>query len=189
MPTSDHRPRFGAVVTAMVTPFDGAGDLDVDAAVTLARWLTEHGSDGLVLAGTTGEGPVLADGERVDLWRAVAGAVTVPVLAGSGTNDTRHSIELTKLAATTGVAGVLVVTPYYNRPSQQGLYDHFTAVAGASPLPVLLYDIPVRAGRKISTDTMLRLAHDVPNVVGVKDAAGDVVASARLAAAAPDGFQ
>jgi 4-hydroxy-tetrahydrodipicolinate synthase len=189
MPALDHPPRFGAVVTAMVTPFDDQGDLDVDAAVTLARWLTGHGSDGLVLAGTTGEGPVLTDAERVELWRAVAEAVTVPVLAGSGTNDTRHSIELTRAATEAGVAGVLVVTPYYNRPSQQGLYDHFRAVAEATDLPVLLYDIPVRSGRRIAADVMLRLAADVANIVGVKDAASDVVGSARLVAAAPAGFE
>ena len=106
-------PRFGAVLTAMVTPFDEHGELDLDAAVALARWLCEHGSDGLVLAGTTGEGPVLSDDERLALWRAVAEAVTVPVLAGSGSNDTRHSVELTKAASDTGVDGILCVTPYY----------------------------------------------------------------------------
>jgi 4-hydroxy-tetrahydrodipicolinate synthase len=189
MPPLDHPPRFGAVVTAMVTPFDGQGALDIDAAVSLARWLTGHGSDGLVLGGTTGEGPVLSDDERSELWRAVAGAVTVPVLAGAGTNDTRHSIGLARAAAAAGVAGLLVVTPYYNRPSQQGLYDHFRAVAGATDLPVLLYDIPVRAGRRIAADTMLRLAGDVANIVGVKDAAGDVVGTARLVADAPAGFE
>src|SRR5258708_1535232 len=112
--------RFGEVVTAMVTPFTGSGALDIDAAVALARWLGEHGSDGLVLAGTTGEGPVLSDLEKLELWRAVAEAVTIPVIAGSGTNDTAHSVELTRKAAACGVAGALVVTPYYNRPSQTG---------------------------------------------------------------------
>lgn len=138
--------RFGAVVTAMVTPFDDGGALDLDGAVRLARWLTDHGSDGLVLAGTTGEGPVLDDDEKVDLWRAVAQAVTVPVVAGTGSNDTAHSVQLTRRAATCGVAGALVVTPYYNRPPQSGIEAHFRAVAGASDLPVLLYDIPVRTG-------------------------------------------
>jgi 4-hydroxy-tetrahydrodipicolinate synthase len=180
---------FGAVATAMVTPFSDDGALDVDAAVTLARWLTEHGSDGLVVAGTTGEGPVLDDEEKLELWRAVAEAVSVPVVAGTGSNDTAHSVELTRRAAGTGVAGVLVVTPYYNRPSQAGLEAHFRAVAGASSLPVLIYDIPIRTGRKVSHDVLIRLAREVPNIVGVKDAALDVAASAVLMAAAPSGFE
>lgn len=181
--------RFGAVVTAMVTPFDESGALDVDAAADLARWLADHGSDGLVVGGTTGEGPVLGDDEMVDLCRSVAGAVTIPVLAGTGTNDTRHSIERTRMAAGTGVDGFLVVTPYYNRPSQKGLFAHFEAVARATDLPVLLYDIPVRSGRKIAEETILRLAREVSNVVGVKDAAGDVAGAARLASRAPGGFE
>jgi 4-hydroxy-tetrahydrodipicolinate synthase len=181
--------RFGAVVTAMVTPFDDAGALDIDGAVTLARWLAAHGSDGLVVAGTTGEAPVLSDAECADLWRAVAEAVTVPVIAGTGTNDTRHSIDLTTTATDAGVDGILVVTPYYSRPSQHGLSDHFAAVADSTRLPVMLYDIPVRAGRKIAHDTMLRLARAVPNIVGVKDAAKDVPGTARLVAEAPDGFE
>jgi 4-hydroxy-tetrahydrodipicolinate synthase len=182
-------PRFGAVLTAMVTPFDAGGRLDVDAAVTIARWLVDHGSDGLVLAGTTGEGPVLTDAERVELWRAVAEAVTVPVIAGTGTNDTRHSIELTKAATAAGVAGVLVVTPYYNRPSQTGLFGHFAAVAAATDLPVVLYDIPVRSGRRIAQATLLRLLAHAPNVVAVKDAAGDPVGSARLLCHTHTGFE
>jgi 4-hydroxy-tetrahydrodipicolinate synthase len=182
-------PRFGAVVTAMVTPFGADGSLDLDAAVHVARWLADHGSEGLVLAGTTGEGPVLTDDEKVDLWRAVAEAVTVPVIAGSGSNDTAHSVELTRLAADCGVAAALVVTPYYNRPSQTGLDAHFRAVAAASDLPVLIYDIPVRTGRRVATDVLVRLAHEVPTVVGVKDAAGDPAGSARLVAEAPAGFE
>jgi 4-hydroxy-tetrahydrodipicolinate synthase len=181
--------RFGAVLTAMVTPFDDAGELDVDGAVTLARWLTSHGSDGLVVTGTTGEGPVLSDAELGQLWQAVTEAVTVPVVVGTGSNDTRHSIECTKLAHAVGVAGVLVVTPYYSRPSQAGIAAHFRAVAEATTLPVLLYDIPVRTGRRIERDTMLQLARDVPTIVGVKDASGDPAGSARLIAEAPDGFE
>jgi 4-hydroxy-tetrahydrodipicolinate synthase len=173
----------------MVTPFGPDGSLDLDAAVTLARWLTSHGSDGLVLAGTTGEGPVLTDDERCDLWRAVVEAVTVPVLAGSGTNDTAHSVELSRRAADAGVAGLLVVTPYYNRPSQAGLFEHFAAVARSTDLPVLLYDIPVRSGRRIALTTTLRLVEECPNVIGVKDAAGDVVAAAKLMARTPDYFE
>ena len=180
---------FGTVTTAMVTPFSDDGALAVDTAVALARWLTDHGNDGLVVAGTTGEGPVLSDDERLELWRAVAEAVSVPVVAGTGTNDTAHSVELTRRAAGTGVAGALVVTPYYSRPSQAGLEAHFRAVAGASSLPVLLYDIPIRTGRKVSQDVLIRLAREVPNIVGVKDAALDVAASAALMAAAPSGFE
>ena len=189
MALRDHTPRFGAVVTAMVTPFDGALELDVDEAVALARWLADHGSDGLVLSGTTGEGPVLSDTERIELWRAVADAVTIPVIAGTGTNDTRHSIELTRAAEEAGVDGVLVVTPYYNRPPQAGIHAHFTAVAAATRLPVVLYDIPVRTGRRVAADVVLSLARDVPNIVAVKDAAGDVAGSARLLSQAPAGFE
>ncbi|MEW6152966.1 MAG: 4-hydroxy-tetrahydrodipicolinate synthase [Actinomycetota bacterium] len=181
--------RFGAVVTAMVTPFAGDGSLDVDAAVALARWLVDNGNDGLVLAGTTGEGPVLSDDEKADLWRAVAGAVSVPVVAATGSNDTAHTIELTRRAAGCGVAGALVVTPYYNRPSQSGIEAHFRAVAAASDLPVLIYDIPVRTGRKVSHEVLVRLARQVPTVVGVKDAAGDPAATARLVADAPGAFE
>ena len=130
MTRREQSPTFGAVITAMVTPFGEDGALDIDGAATLARWLTEHGSDGLVLAGTTGEGPVLTDAERADLWRCVREAVSVPVIAGAGTNDTRHSLELVALAADIGVDAVLAVTPYYSRPSQAGLFEHFRAVAG-----------------------------------------------------------
>ncbi len=181
--------RFGEVITAMVTPFEPDGSLDVGGAVELARWLVDHGSDGLVLGGTTGEGPVLSDDELRELWRNVADAVTVPVLAGTGTSDTGHSIELTKVATECGVDAVLVVTPYYSRPSQDGLYAHFAAVAAATGLPVVLYDIPVRTGRRISQTTMLRLAHEVRNVVGVKDAAGDPAGAARLLVHAPSSFE
>lgn len=181
--------RFGAVITAMVTPFDGEGSLDLDVAAQLARWLADHGSDGLVVAGTTGEGSTLTDDEKLDLWRAVAEAVTIPVIANTGSNDTAHSVHLTRQAAGLGVAGVLAVTPYYNRPSQAGLQAHFRAVAGATELPVMLYDIPVRSGRKISHEVMVRLAQEVPNMAGVKDAAADVAATARLLAAVPDSFE
>ncbi|MDQ3147752.1 MAG: 4-hydroxy-tetrahydrodipicolinate synthase [Actinomycetota bacterium] len=182
--------RFGEVVTAMVTPFDDDLALDLDAAVALARWLTDHGSDGLVLAGSTGEGTSLSDAEKLDLFRAVAEAVTVPVLAGTGTADTRHSVELTRAAVACGVAGVLVVAPYYSRPSQAGLDLHFRAVAeAAGERPVLLYDIPVRTGRRVARETLLALAREVPNVVGVKDAAGDPHGTARLVDAAPEGFE
>lgn len=180
--------RFGKVVTAMVTPFLGDGSLDVEGAATLARWLVDHGNDGLVLAGTTGEAPTLSDDEKVELWRAVREAVDVPIVAGSGSNDTRHSVELSQRAAECGVDGLLAVTPYYNRPSQAGLEAHFRAVAAATDLPVLIYDIPVRTGRKVSTEVLVRLATEVPTIAGVKDAAGNAGETARLVAEAPDDF-
>lgn len=173
----------------MVTPFDGEGALDLDAAAALARWLSDHGSEGLVVAGTTGEGSTLTDEEKLDLWRAVAGAVTIPVIANTGSNDTAHSVHLTAQAAACGAAGVLAVTPYYNRPSQAGIEAHFRAIAAATDLPVVLYDIPVRSGRKIAHEVMVRLAREVPNLAGVKDAAADVGATARLLAAAGDRFE
>jgi 4-hydroxy-tetrahydrodipicolinate synthase len=181
--------RFGHVLTAMVTPFDGDGNLDLDGARKLARWLQDHGNDGLVVAGTTGEAPVLTDDERLSLFAAVAEAVTIPVVAGTGTNDTLHSIHMTAEASKLGVAGILAVCPYYNRPSQAGIEAHMKAVAAASDLPVYIYDIPVRTGRKIATATLLRLAHEVPTVVGVKDAAGNPGETAALIANAPEGFE
>lgn len=190
MSSASPSPRFGRVVTAMVTPFDDDGALDLSAAVDLARWLATHGSDGLVLSGSTGEGSVLSDDEKVALWRTVAEAVTIPVIAGTGSNDTAHSVALTGRATECGVDGVLVVTPYYNRPSQAGIAQHFRAVAeAAGPLPVMLYDIPIRSGRRIEPSTMLRLAREVPNVVALKDAAGDPPSTAHLAARAPAGFE
>ena len=190
MSPSPDPPRFGRVITAMVTPFDGTGALDLDAAVELARWLAAHGSEGLVLSGSTGESSVLTDNEKVALWRAVAEAVTIPVIAGTGSNDTEHSVTMTRRATETGVDGVLVVTPYYNRPSQAGIYEHFRFVAeAAGDLPVLVYDIPIRAGRRIGTQIMLRLAREVPAIVGLKDAAGDPPSTAHLVAQAPAGFE
>ncbi len=181
--------RFGEVLTAMVTPFDATGALDLDAAQALARWHVAQGNDGLVIAGTTGEAPTLSDEEQLDLIKAVCEAVTVPVIGGAGSNDTPHALHLTKAMAGLGCAGVLTVTPYYNRPSQAGIERHFRAVAAATVLPVIMYDIPVRTGRKIANDVMLRLARECSNVVAVKDAASDVSSSARLMAEAPAGFE
>jgi 4-hydroxy-tetrahydrodipicolinate synthase len=132
---------------------------------------------------------VLTDPEKLDLWAAVSEAVTIPVVAGAGSNDTAHSVELTRQAAGAGAAGVLAVTPYYNRPPQAGIEAHFRAIAAATSLPVLVYDIPVRTGRKVSHEVLVRLATEVSNVAGVKDAASDVAASARLVAATPASFE
>ena len=180
--------RFGEVVVAMVTPFDDDLALDLDAAQALARWLVDQGADGLVLAGTTGEAPTLTDGEKLDLFRAVRQAVSVPLVAGTGSFDTRHTVALSKAAAATGVEGFLVVSPYYSQPSQAGIEAHFRAVGEATDLPFLAYDVPGRTGRRVDTDVLLRLAHEVPTMVGLKDATGDPQAAARLVAAAPAGF-
>ncbi len=181
--------RFGKVLTAMVTPFQEDGSLDLDAAASLARWLSEHGSDGLVVAGTTGESPTLTHDEQVELIRAVVSAVDIPVVAGAGSNDTAAAVELTERASEAGADGILSVAPYYNRPSQAGMARHFATVAAATDLPVLVYDIPVRTGRKVDTATLLELARSVGNIAGVKDAAGDPAETAGLIAAAPDGFE
>ncbi|GIU83884.1 MAG: 4-hydroxy-tetrahydrodipicolinate synthase [Acidimicrobiales bacterium] len=178
--------RFGRVITAMVTPFDEAGRLDLDAAASLARWLVDQGNEGLVVTGTTGEAPTLTDDEKVSLWRAVREVVDVPVLAGTGSNDTAHTVHLTKEAEACGVDGALVVTPYYNRPSQAGIEAHFRTVAESTSLPLVLYDIPVRTGRKIDTGVLVKLASELPNVVAVKDAAGDPAETARLVASVGD---
>jgi 4-hydroxy-tetrahydrodipicolinate synthase len=180
--------RFGRVLTAMVTPFTEAGDLDLDGAATLARWLVAHGSDGLVVTGTTGEGPTLTDDEDEQLWRAVRAAVDVPLVFGAGTNDTRHTRELVQRAGACGADGLLIVAPYYNKPTQAGFDAHFRAVAEATELPIVLYDIPGRTGRKVSTDVLVRLANEVPNIKGLKDAAGDPGETARVIAGAPDDF-
>lgn len=181
--------RFGRVVTAMVTPFDEAGRLDLDRARDLARWLQANGNDGLVVAGTTGEAPVLTDDERLSLFAAVVEAVSIPVIAGTGTNDTLHSIHMTKEATKLGAAGVLVVAPYYNRPPQAGIEAHIRTVAEATDLPVVVYDIPVRTGRKIATSTLVRLANNVRNVVALKDAAGNPGETANVLAQAPSHFE
>lgn len=180
--------RFGKVLTAMVTPFTPDGSLDAEGAADVARWLVDHGSDGLVLAGTTGEAPTLDDEEKLTLWRTVRAAVDVPLLAGAGTNDTRHSVELARRAAEAGVDGLLLVTPYYNRPPQAGIEAHFRAVAGATDLPVVLYDVPIRTARRIDTEVLVRLAGEVPTIVGLKDAAGDPGTTGRVIAEAGDEF-
>ncbi|MBC7468171.1 MAG: 4-hydroxy-tetrahydrodipicolinate synthase [Ramlibacter sp.] len=173
---------FGAVMSAMVTPFDAQGRLDLDAAQRLARWLVAHGNDGLAVAATTGEAATLSDAERRDLVRAVCEAVTVPVLAGTGTNDTAHTIALTREARGLGAAGVLLVGPYYNRPPQAGIEAHFRAAAAATDLRVMIYDVPLRTGRRIAHEVLLRLFREVPNIVAFKDATGDPGAAALLVA-------
>lgn len=166
---------FGTVLTAMVTPMTGSGVVDLDAAVRLAVHLVDHGHDGLVLNGTTGEAPTTHAPEKADLIRAVVAAVgdRAVIVAGAGSNDTAHAVRMAEGAAEAGAHGLLVVTPYYNRPSQEGLYQHFSAVAGATDLPVMLYDIPGRTGLAIGEETLDRLAAN-PRIVAVKDATGKV---------------
>ncbi|MFD5320104.1 4-hydroxy-tetrahydrodipicolinate synthase [Streptomyces sp. NPDC127098] len=174
-PTSTPQTPFGRVLTAMVTPFTADGSLDLDGAQRLAAHLVDAGNDGLIVNGTTGESPTTSDAEKAQLVRAVVEAVgdRAHVVAGVGTNDTRHSIELARAAQAAGAHGLLTVTPYYNKPPQEGLYQHFTAVADATELPVMLYDIPGRSGVPITTETMTRLAAH-PRIVANKDAKGDL---------------
>ena len=161
---------FSGILTAMVTPFDANGELAEGAAADLARHLLDHGSDGLVLAGTTGESPTLTDDEKVRLWEAgVAVADGAPIIAGTGSNDTRHTVELTERAQEAGVSGALVVTPYYNKPNRAGLVAHFTTVADATDLPVVLYNIPSRSVVDMPNDLLAELGR-IPNVVAVKQA-------------------
>ena len=180
---------FGQVLTAMITPFDANGALNVEEAVRLAKWLEANGNDGLVVSGTTGESSTLTDNEKLTLWEAVIKAVNIPVIAGSGSNDTAHSVHLTKEVTKLGAAGILAVGPYYNRPSQAGLVAHITAMANATDLPVVVYDIPVRTGRKISTASLAKLANEVKNVKALKDAAGAPAETANLMSMVPSGFE
>lgn len=183
-------PPFGRLLTAMVTPFTDDGELDLDGAAALATHLVddlEH--DGLVISGTTGEAPTTTDAEKAELLRVVVDAVgdRAQVLAGVGTFNTEHTLQLAADAEKASVAGLLVVTPYYSRPPQSGLLAHFGAVADGTGLPIMLYDIPHRAGVPITTDTMLRLAEH-PRIVGVKDAKGDLQASATVLARTDLGY-
>ncbi len=181
--------RFGRVITAMITPFDRDGSLDLDGAAKLAQWLVDNGNEGLVVAGTTGESPTLTHAEQIELVRIIADAVDVPVIAGAGSNDTRAAIDLTERATQAGAAAILSVTPYYNRPSQEGLLRHYAEVAKATHLPIMLYDIPARTGRRIETATVLELANAHPTICALKDAAGNMADTAALIAQAPPGFE
>ncbi len=162
----------------MVTPFTADGALDLDGAQRLATHLVDAGNDGLIVNGTTGESPTTSNAEKAALLRAVLEAVgdRAHVVAGVGTNDTRHSIELARTAEELGAHGLLTVTPYYNKPPQEGLYQHFTAIADSTGLPVMLYDIPGRSGVPIATETLVRLAEH-PRIVANKDAKGDLGAA------------
>ncbi|MGM7670179.1 4-hydroxy-tetrahydrodipicolinate synthase [Microbacterium sp. A93] len=183
--TSAARPEttFGTVVPAMVTPFTQDGSLDLEAAQSLANHLVDEGADGLVITGTTGETSTLLDEENIAMFEAVVEAVghRAKVIAGTGMNDTAHSMHLSQLAAKTGVDGLLLVTPYYNKPNQAGIRAHFETIASATDLPVMLYDIPGRSVMPINPDTLIALAEH-PNIVGLKDAKGDFQSTTLVAA-------
>jgi len=179
----DASARLGTVLTAMATPFTPDGSLDTDAAARLATRLVDAGCDGLVISGTTGESPTTTDAEKSLLLRAVVEAVgdRARIIAGVGTYDTAHSVHLAKAAAADGAHGLLVVTPYYSRPPQSGLVAHFTTIADATDLPVILYDIPPRSVVPITWDTMRTVARH-PNIVAVKDAKADLPGAAQIMA-------
>ncbi|MGH3492418.1 MAG: 4-hydroxy-tetrahydrodipicolinate synthase, partial [Sciscionella sp.] len=182
-PTAAAGRPFGRVLTAMVTPFDSEGALDLDTAAELADHLVELGNDGLIVNGTTGESPTTSDEEKSALVRTVIDAVgeRATVVASVGTYNTAHSVELAKQAQFAGAHGLLVVTPYYSRPPQAGLLAHFTAIADATDLPNMLYDIPPRSVVPIAVDTLMRLAEN-PRILGVKDAKGDLFAGSEVIA-------
>ena len=180
---------FGKVATAMVTPFDHKGNIDFEKTTQLINYLISNGSDALVIAGTTGESPTLSTEEKLALFRHSVKVVDgrVPVVAGTGSNNTYASIELTKKAEETGVDAIMIVAPYYNKPNQEGLYQHFKTIAESTELPVMLYNIPGRSVINMSVDTIVRLA-ELPNVVALKDASGDLDAMTAIIAQTSDDF-
>ncbi|WP_053363247.1 4-hydroxy-tetrahydrodipicolinate synthase [Bacillus sp. FJAT-27251] len=180
---------FGQVLTAMVTPFDSHGEIDFGATRNLVDHLIENGSDGLVIAGTTGESPTLTNEEKVELFKFVVKAVNgrVPVIAGTGSNNTKASISLTQAAENAGVDAIMLVAPYYNKPSQEGLYQHFKAIAESTSLPVMLYNIPGRSAVNISVDTIVRLS-EVRNITSVKEASGNLDDMAEIISRTPADF-
>ncbi|MDF1510442.1 4-hydroxy-tetrahydrodipicolinate synthase [Robertmurraya sp. DFI.2.37] len=180
---------FGRVSTAMVTPFDNKGHIDFAKTTQLINYLIENGTDSLVVAGTTGESPTLTKEEKIALFQHVVKIVDkrVPVIAGTGSNNTYASIELTKKAEQLGVNGIMVVAPYYNKPNQEGLYQHFKEIAEATTLPVMVYNIPSRSVVNILPETIIRLA-EVSNIVAVKEASGDLNAMTKIIANTPEDF-
>ncbi|MGE1110602.1 4-hydroxy-tetrahydrodipicolinate synthase [Priestia megaterium] len=180
---------FGKVATAMVTPFDHKGNIDFEKTTQLINYLISNGSDALVIAGTTGESPTLSTEEKLALFRHSVKVVDgrVPVVAGTGSNNTYASIELTKKAEEIGVDAIMIVAPYYNKPNQEGLYQHFKTIAESTELPVMLYNIPGRSVINMSVDTIVRLA-ELPNVVALKDASGDLDAMTAIIAQTSNDF-
>ncbi|WP_423798659.1 4-hydroxy-tetrahydrodipicolinate synthase [Neobacillus sp. SAB-20_R2A] len=180
---------FGQVLTAIVTPFDQDGEIDFNATRDLVNYLLANGTDGLVVCGTTGESPTLSTEEKVALFKFVVEVADgrVPVIAGTGSNNTRASISLTKLAEEVGVDGIMLVAPYYNKPSQEGMYQHFKAIAESTSLPVMLYNIPGRSVVNISAETVIRLSQ-IPNIVAVKEASGHLDDMAEIIKQTADDF-
>lgn len=172
---------FGKILTAMITPFDEYGEVNFEETTKLVNYLLDNGTEGLVVAGTTGESPTLTTKEKIALFSHVTKVVDkrVPVIAGTGGNNTKSSIELTKAAEDCGVDAVMLVTPYYNKPNQQGLYEHFKAIASKTNLPVMLYNIPGRSVVKMSAETIIKLS-EINNIVSVKEASGDLDQAAEI---------
>jgi 4-hydroxy-tetrahydrodipicolinate synthase len=183
------RLNFGRVSTAMVTPFDRKGNIDFTKTTQLIQYLIENGSDSLVVAGTTGESPTLTKEEKIALFRHVVKVVNgrVPVIAGTGSNNTHASIELTKKAIEAGVDAIMLVAPYYNKPSQEGLFQHFKAIAESTTLPVMLYNIPGRSSVNVSPETIIRLS-EIENIVAVKEASGDLDSMTEIISHTSDDF-
>lgn len=183
-------PQLGKVLTAMVTPFDNELRVDLDRAAELAAYLVDRGSDGIVVCGTTGEAPTLTTPEKIDLFRVVKQAIgdRATVVAGTGNNDTADSIEITAQVAGMGMDAVMLTGPYYNKPSQEGFYQHFKAIAVTTDLPVVLYNVPGRTAKNIEAATVLRLAEELDNVVALKEAGGDFEQISAICAGVPDDF-
>ena len=180
---------LGQLLTAMVTPFDADLRVDYGRAAELAARLLAQGNDGLVVSGTTGESPTLSDEEKLQLFRVVKEAAgEAPVLAGTGSNDFEHTVHFSRQAAATGVDALLIVGPYYNKPSQEGYFQHFSRLAAAVDLPLIIYNIPGRTGSNITAETQLRLAHACPGIVGAKEGSGDLAQISAICAGAPEGF-
>lgn len=183
-------PYFGRLLTAMVTPFNADGSVNYEKAADLAEWLINNGSDGLVVAGSTGEAATMSAEEKLELFRVVVNRINkrVPVIAGTGSNNTADSVKMTKMAETMGVDGALIVGPYYNKPTQEGFYQHFAAVAQSTGLPIIVYNVPGRTASNISPAIVARLAADFENIVAIKEAAGNVAQVAELYSVLPEEF-
>lgn len=183
-------PYFGRLLTAMVTPFNADGSVNYEKAADLAEWLINNGSDGLVVAGSTGEAATMSAEEKLELFRVVVNRINkrVPVIAGTGSNNTADSVKMTKMAEAMGVDGALIVGPYYNKPTQEGFYQHFAAVAQSTGLPIIFYNVPGRTASNISPAIVARLAADFENIVAIKEAAGNVAQVAELYSVLPEEF-
>lgn len=183
-------PYFGRLLTAMVTPFNADGSVNYEKAADLAEWLINNGSDGLVVAGSTGEAATMSAEEKLELFRVVVNRINkrVPVIAGTGSNNTADSVKMTKMAEAMGVDGALIVGPYYNKPTQEGFYRHFAAVAQSTGLPIIVYNVPGRTASNISPAIVARLAADFENIVAIKEAAGNVAQVAELYSVLPEEF-